>query len=148
MFVQIYSDSLMSIGFTSTSTCFIFTCGDCSAVYEIFRLFASGGPSVSSVSSLLLPLVSTPLGVLPSLVYGPWSYCILCLFRSSRNFCFLRTEKRLSVSSVFKFHLLELHDSFILRDLVHSFELERPRCPPGPPAWDLVKVLEFLRCPT
>ena len=49
------------------------------------------------------------------------------------------------LSSMFKFRLPELQDSFILQDLVRLFELERP---PGPPAWDLVKVLEFLRGPT
>ena len=52
------------------------------------------------------------------------------------------------LSTVFEFRLPELQDSFILRDLLHSFELERPRCPPGPPALDLVKVLEFLHGPT
>ena len=52
------------------------------------------------------------------------------------------------LSSVFRFWLLELQDSFVLWDLVRSFELEHPRRPPGPPAWDLVEVLEFLRGPT
>ena len=40
--------------------------------------------------------------------------------------------------------LPELQDSFILRDLIHSFELECSRHPVGPPSWDLVKVLDFL----
>ena len=64
-------------------------------------------------------------------------------------------EKHLSVSaikgyhstlvSVFKFRLPELLDSFIQRDLIHSFEIERPRRPAGFPSWDLVKVLAHLR---
>ena len=68
---------------------------------------------------------------------------------------FLRKEKHLSVSSVksfrsmlslvFKFRLPEIQDSFLLHDLIRSFELERPACLPSPPAWDLVKVLTFLR---
>ena len=67
---------------------------------------------------------------------------------------FLRAEKQLSVSalkgyqstlaSVFKYRLPDLQDSFILRDLIRFFELERPQ-PVGPPAWDLVKVLFYLR---
>ena len=52
---------------------------------------------------------------------------------------------RFMLSSVFKFCLLELSSSFILHDLVRSFELERPRRPVGPPAWDLSKVLVFLQ---
>ena len=64
-------------------------------------------------------------------------------------------EKHLSVAaikghhstlvSVFKYHLLELLDSFILRDLIRSFEIKRPRRPVGSPSWDLVKVLTYLR---
>ena len=64
-------------------------------------------------------------------------------------------EKHLAVSvikgyrspliSVFKFHLPELFDSFVLRDVIRSFEIERPRCPVGPPSWDLVKVFTYLR---
>ena len=64
---------------------------------------------------------------------------------------FLRVEKLISVSaikgycstlvSIFKFRLPELLDSFVLRDLIHSFEIESPRRPVGPPSWDLVKVL-------
>ena len=55
---------------------------------------------------------------------------------------FLRTEKHLSVVaikgycsslvSVFKFHLPELLDSFVLKDLIRSFEIKRPRDPVGP----------------
>ena len=47
--------------------------------------------------------------------------------------------------SIFKFRLPELLNSFILRDLIRSFEVERPRRPVGPPLWDLVKVLTYLR---
>ena len=67
---------------------------------------------------------------------------------------FLRTEKHLSVAaikgyhstlvSVFKFHLPEPLDSFVLRDLIRSFEIERARRPVGPPSWDLVKVVTHL----
>ena len=68
---------------------------------------------------------------------------------------FLRKEKGLAVSSVkgfrsmlssvFKFRVLEIQDSFILKDLLRSFELERPPRSPSPPSWDLAKVLSFLR---
>ena len=47
--------------------------------------------------------------------------------------------------SVFKFRLPELLDSFVLKDLICSFEIECPRRPVGPPLWDLVKVLIYLR---
>ena len=39
----------------------------------------------------------------------------------------------------------ELLDSFVLRDLICSFEIEHPHRPVGPPSWDLVKVLSYLR---
>ena len=52
---------------------------------------------------------------------------------------------RATVSSVFKFILPEIRDSFILSDLIHSFELEHPLRPLFPPSWDLVWVLSFLR---
>ena len=67
---------------------------------------------------------------------------------------FLRSGKHLSISaikgyrsthvSVFKYCVPELLDSFVLRDLIRSFEVECP-CPVGPPSWDLVKVLTYLR---
>ena len=66
---------------------------------------------------------------------------------------YLHTERHLSVAaikgyrstlvSILKFRLPELLDSFILCDLIQSFEIERPRRPVGPPSWDLVKVLTF-----
>ena len=68
---------------------------------------------------------------------------------------FLRNERRLSVSavkcyrstlaSVFKYKLPELRDSFVLNDLIRSFETERPLHPVSPPSWDLVKVLNYLQ---
>ena len=68
---------------------------------------------------------------------------------------FLCTEKHLSIAAiigyhstlvfVFKFCLPELLGSFILRGLIRSFEIEWPRRPVGPPSWDLVKVLTYLR---
>ena len=68
---------------------------------------------------------------------------------------FLHLEKHLSVSaikgyrstlvSIFKYCVPELLDSFVLRDLIRSFEIERPCRPVGPPFWDLVKVLNYLR---
>ena len=68
---------------------------------------------------------------------------------------FLRKEKRFSVSavkgyrlplaSVFKYKLPEIWHSFVLHDLIRSFEIERPLCPVGPLSWDLMKVLDYLR---
>ena len=68
---------------------------------------------------------------------------------------FLRKDRHLSVpsirgfrsalSSVFKSVLPEIQGIFVLRDLIRSFELERPLLPVGPPSWDLVWVLSFLR---
>ena len=46
---------------------------------------------------------------------------------------------------MFKSRLPEIQDSFLLHDLIRSFELERPSRSPNPPAWDLLKVLSFLR---
>ena len=70
---------------------------------------------------------------------------------------FLRKETHLSVSAIccyrstlsaiFKFRLPDPSTNFVLRDLICSFELERPSAPIGLPSWDLVKVLEYLRGP-
>ena len=49
---------------------------------------------------------------------------------------------------MFKFKLPDLSSVFILRDLVCSFALACPPTPVGPPSWDLVKVLEYLRGPS
>ena len=69
-------------------------------------------------------------------------------------FCFLWLDKHLSISAirgycytlttVFKFHLSERLESYVLRDLIRPFELERPCRPVRPPSWDLVKVLQYL----
>ena len=70
---------------------------------------------------------------------------------------FLHRDRGLSVSavkgfrsmltSVFKYRLPELSDDFLLRDLIRSFELERPVRSPCPPTWDLCRVLDYLRGP-
>ena len=74
------------------------------------------------------------------------TFCSFCALQhlsiaSVKGYCAMR-------SSVIKYVLPGLKNTFILRDLVRSFELERPRRPPGPPVWDLVQVLLFLRGPT
>ena len=85
---------------------------------------------------------------------GP--FCVVTYHCKDRGFMlFLRSKKHLFVSaitgnrstlvSVFKYHVPELLDSFVLRDLICSFEIICPRCPVGPPSWDLVKVLTYLR---
>ena len=60
---------------------------------------------------------------------------------------FLRSERWLSVATV-KGHHSTFSSVFKFRLLIHSFELEHPLRPVSPPAWDLVKVLAFLRGPT
>ena len=52
---------------------------------------------------------------------------------------------RSMLTSVFKFWLLEIQDSFIIKDLLRSFKLESLPRSPNPLSWDLVKVLSFLR---
>ena len=54
-------------------------------------------------------------------------------------------DYRSTLVSIFKFRLPELLDSFIFHNLIRSFEIDRPRRPVGPPSWDLVKVLNYLR---
>ena len=51
------------------------------------------------------------------------------------------------LSSVFKFCLLEISSSPILKDLVRSFEISAPRPLHHTPPWDLDKVLEYLSGP-
>ena len=51
------------------------------------------------------------------------------------------------LSSVFKFCLLEISSSPILKDLVRSFEISAPRPLHHSPPWDLDKVLEYLSGP-
>ena len=54
---------------------------------------------------------------------------------------------RSMLSSVFKFCLLEISTSPILKDLTHSFEISAPRPVHWSPSWDLDKVLEYLSGP-
>ena len=51
------------------------------------------------------------------------------------------------LSSVFKFCLLEISSSPILKDLVRSFEISAPRPLHHTPPWDLDKILEYLSGP-
>ena len=52
---------------------------------------------------------------------------------------------RSALSSVFKFVLPEIQDSFVLWDLICSFELESPLSPVDPLIWNLVWVLFSAR---
>ena len=81
-------------------------------------------------------------------------FCLLPSPRSQTFYCFSGLKNtsvsilkgyRSTLTSVFKYRLPELQDSFVFRDLISSFELEHPRNPVGPPSWDLVKVLAYLR---
>ena len=54
---------------------------------------------------------------------------------------------RAMLSAVFKFPLLEISTSPILKDLIRSFEISAPRPLFPPPPWDLDKVLQFLSGP-
>ena len=54
---------------------------------------------------------------------------------------------RAMLSAVFKFPLLEISTSPILKDLIRSFEISSPRPLFPPPPWDLIKVLEYLSGP-
>ena len=51
------------------------------------------------------------------------------------------------LSSVFRIKLPSIISSFVLRDLLRSFEVQRPARVLRPPSWDLTKVLVFLRGP-
>ena len=72
--------------------------------------------------------------------------------------CWLRSSKRLSVSSirgycsmlsaVFRFQLPSLSSHPVLRDLLQSFCLESAECQLRPPAWDLSMVLRYLNTST
>ena len=91
------------------------------------------------------PALPTPLELLSLLVGGSWPYrfdsvsvedCELFVlftlykrpsFASGKGYHAMR-------SSIIKFVLPGIQNSFILRDLVHLFELECPRRPLGPPA--------------
>ena len=52
---------------------------------------------------------------------------------------------RSMLSCVFRFVLPDLSSQFVLRDLLHSFRLERPLSSSRVPLWDLSRVLSFLR---
>ena len=72
--------------------------------------------------------------------------------------CWLRSSKRLSVSSikgyrsmlsaVFRFQLPSLSSHPVLRDLLRSFCLESAERQLRPPAWDLSMVLRYLNTST
>ena len=49
------------------------------------------------------------------------------------------------LSAVFKFALLDISSSSILKDLMRSFSIERPVVSSRVPPWDLSRVLVFLR---
>ena len=49
------------------------------------------------------------------------------------------------LSAVFSLVLPEISTSKVLKDLLRSFEVERPPVTVRPPSWDLVKVLTYLR---
>ena len=49
------------------------------------------------------------------------------------------------LSASFRFSLPEISDSPILRDLLHSFRIERPAIPNRAPPWDLSLVLAYLK---
>ena len=48
---------------------------------------------------------------------------------------------------IFRWKLPELTDSPVLRDLIRSFAIQRPRSGVSPPNWDLSVVLSALRSP-
>ena len=51
---------------------------------------------------------------------------------------------RAMLSAVFKFSLPELSDHHVIRSLLRSFSIERPRVSSSPPSWDLDLVLRHL----
>ena len=54
---------------------------------------------------------------------------------------------RSMLSVVFRSRLPEISSSPVLRDLLRSFSIFRPRAVLSPPSWDLNKVLQALRSP-
>ena len=54
---------------------------------------------------------------------------------------------RSMLSAAFRFKLPVLDKHRVLRDLLRSFSIERPRCPQVPPSWDLDVVLRHLMSP-
>ena len=69
------------------------------------------------------------------------------LFRTEKAAVSTIKGYRAMLSSVFKFCLLEISTSPILKDLVRSFEISAPRPVHRSPSWDLDKVLEYLSGP-
>ena len=51
------------------------------------------------------------------------------------------------LSLVFRWKLPELSSSLVLKDLIRSFSIQRPRSVVSPPNWDLTRVLAALRSP-
>ena len=49
------------------------------------------------------------------------------------------------LSAVFRYTIPEISTSPVLKDLLRSFSIERPRVPNRVPPWDLSIVLRFLR---
>ena len=54
---------------------------------------------------------------------------------------------RSMLSAIFRSVLPEIATSSVLHDLLRSFRVEAPIRSVTPPSWDLLKVLEFLKCP-
>ena len=69
------------------------------------------------------------------------------LFRTEKAAVSIIKGYRALLSSVFKFCLLEISSSSVLKDLVRSFEISAPRPLHHTPPWDLDKVLEYLSGP-
>ena len=59
---------------------------------------------------------------------------LMCLCTEKHLFVAVIKGYRSTLVSVFKYRLLKLLDSFIFRDLIRSFEIERPRRLVGPPS--------------
>ena len=69
------------------------------------------------------------------------------LFRTEKAAVSTIKGYRSMLSSVFKFCLLEISTSPILKDLTRSCEISAPRPVHRSPSWDLDKVLEYLSGP-
>ena len=54
---------------------------------------------------------------------------------------------RSMLSAVFRSVLPEISTSTVIHDLLRSFRVKAPIRSVTPPSWDLLKVLEFLKCP-
>ena len=68
----------------------------------------------------------------------------LCWLWRSKGLSFSAIKGyRSMLSAVFAFKLPSISDSFVLRDLVRSFSIKRPKVQ-SPPSWDLDLVLKDL----